>query len=199
VAASALPSRAEPRIVPNGIDLDAYANSRTRVPGRVAFLGRDDHRKGLDVLTAAWPTVVGDHAGATLRVIGSDGPSKGSVEYLGRVSEEVKRAELGAAEILVTPNRGGESFGIVVLEGLASGCVVVASDLEAFRSVAGSAAVYSPVGDARALAARVSELLADPAARSRRVEAGIARSRGFGRAAVLGGYLAAYEAALATA
>jgi len=194
VAADALRSMVKPVIVPNGIDLAAYSNETPRVSGRVLFVGRDDPRKGLDVLLSAWPLIRQRRTAATLHVVGVDGSEDADgVCYLGRMSEEAKHAELGQAEVLAAPNRGGESFGIVVLEGLASGCAVVASDLAAFRSVAGEAAAYFDPGDAGALAAEVSEILGSTDRLAAMAAAGVERSRRFGRERVLGGYLAAYE------
>lgn len=199
VAAAAVRPFAEPRIVPNGIDLESYAaRGVDQAAGRVLFIGRDDPRKGLDVLLAAWVSIRRTIPGSRLHIVGCDGSDDDAVAYLGRVSEERKAAELAEAEVLVAPNRGGESFGIVVLEGLASGCAVVASDLPAFRAVAGDAAVYTPVGDASAVADTVTALLGSRDRMSRLGDAGRARSRRFGRTAVMGGYLAAYEAALAS-
>lgn len=198
VAAGAIRGFTDPRIVPNGIDLEGYAPGEVeRVPGRVVFVGRDDPRKGLDLLIGAWDLVHDANPGSTLRVVGTDRPDAGGVAFLGRVSEERKAAELAAATVMVAPNLGGESFGIVVLEGLASGCAVVASDLDAFRAVAGDAAVYVPVGDGPALAAAIGAMLAAPVRIADLGAAGLERSRRFGRDQVLGGYLEAYQEALA--
>ncbi len=200
VAADAVGRLTAPIIVPNGVDLTAYASEQDRIPGRVLFIGRDDRRKGLEVLLEAWHRVRERHPEATLHVIGVDrGDGAGGVSFLGRVSEERKHAELGRAAVLVAPNTGGESFGIVVLEGLASGCAVVASDLAAFRSVAGEAAAYVDVGDSAELGSEISAILESSARRSAMAVAGVERSQRFGREPVLGGYLAAYEAAVSGA
>jgi len=196
VAAGALGSIVEPVIVPNGIDLAPYSSGIGRVPGRVLFIGRDDRRKGLDLLLEAWPRVHSQAPEATLHIIGVERPDPGDgVSYLGRVSEERKRDELGAAEVLAAPNRGGESFGIVVLEGLAAGCAVVASDLAAFRAVAGDAAAYVAIGDSDALAAQIGIVLESATIRAEMASVGFGRVQPFGGEAVLAGYLAAYEAA----
>jgi len=196
VAAEALGSIVQPEIVPNGIDLSSYSAGSKRASGRVIFIGRDDRRKGLDVLLAAWPQIRQRRPQASLHVIGVDRTDVvEGVRYLGRVTEESKRGELGLAEILVTPNRGGESFGIVLLEGLASGCAVVASDLAAFRSVAGEAAAYFDIGDSDGLATTVVGILGSPDRRETLTAAGVARSKRFGRDEVLAGYMAAYELA----
>jgi phosphatidylinositol alpha-mannosyltransferase len=197
VAASAVERLPGIRVIPNGLDLEDYRSDAERDPMRVMFLGRDDPRKGLDVLLQAWPLVRGGFPQARLRVVGASRPSgPEGVEFLGRLDDTEKRAELGSAAVLVTPNLGGESFGIVVAEGLAAGCAVVASDIPAFRAVAGGAAAYAPPGDPVRLADVVAGLLGDGPRRRSLAEAGVARSALFGREVVLGGYLAAYRDAI---
>lgn len=194
VAAASVEGVAEVRIIPNGLDVEEYAPGDGPERAGVVFLGRDEPRKGLDVLLQAWPLVRSRIAGVELRVIGSSrdgGP--GGVTFLGRVTEGEKRAELQRAAVLAVPNLGGESFGIVGLEGMASGCAVVASDLAAFRAVCGDAAVYAEPGDPNALAAAVGEVLADGETRADLSERALQRARMYGREVVLGAYLAAYE------
>ena len=77
VAAAAVAPFAEARIIPNGIDTAAFSGGGQRTPGLVAFLGRDDPRKGLDVLLAAWPTVKSAVPGAELHVMGANRPDGG--------------------------------------------------------------------------------------------------------------------------
>ena len=154
---------ADPVVVPNGVDVAAYRRDADRVAERVVFVGRDDERKGLHVLLAAWPRVRAElEDAAELRVVGADGPDGDGISYLGRVDEETKRTALSEAAILCAPNLGGESFGVVPLEGMAAGCAVVASDLPAFRAVVGDAGVLVPPGDARALASAIVTLLREP-------------------------------------
>jgi phosphatidylinositol alpha-mannosyltransferase len=200
VAAAGVRAFAEVRIVPNGLDVARYRAGGERVPRRVVFLGRDDPRKGLDILLQAWPLVVSAVPGAELRVLGAarqSGPA--GVTFLGRVDEAVKVAELGAAAVLCAPNLGGESFGLIVAEGLAAGCAVVASDLPAFRHVAGDAARLVPAGDATALGRALSEILWDEGEVARLSGMGRRQAARFDRAAVLEGYLAAYRRALGEA
>ncbi|NQV07405.1 glycosyltransferase family 4 protein [bacterium] len=199
VAASAIGHLVDPVLVPNGLDVEDYARSGPAEQGRVVFIGRDEARKGLDVLLQAWPYITARVPGARLRVVGTDrssGPS--GVEFLGRVDEEAKRAELRAAAVMATPNLGGESFGIVVAEGMAAGCAMVASDLPAFRNTLGSAGRLVPPGDVMALAGAVADLAGDlEEATSWGARAATAAGQ-YGRGAVLGGYEAAYRRALAT-
>ena len=113
--------------------------------------------------------------------------------FLGRVDEEDKLRELGEAAVLCAPNLGGESFGLVVAEGLAAGCAVVASDLPAFRHVAGEAARLVPPGDAAALSRALTEVLSDEGEVARLAGMGRHQVARFDRAAVLEGYLEAYR------
>jgi phosphatidylinositol alpha-mannosyltransferase len=195
VAASAVAGFAEPRIVPNGLDVDDYRSDADAPPHRVVFLGRDEPRKGLDVLLEAWPAVRAAVPEADLRILGADRKATaGGVTFLGRVSEEEKRSELAAASVFCAPNLGGESFGIVLVEAMASGCTPVASDLPAFAAVVGDAGRLVPVGDPPALASGLIEVMggAGPGRR----EAALLRARAFDRATVLEAYLDAYRAAL---
>jgi phosphatidylinositol alpha-mannosyltransferase len=164
VAATGLPtSWGEPRVVPNAIDVASYAPQVDRAARRVAFLGRDEPRKGLSVLLEAWPAITAVVPDAELVVMGAarGGPIPG-VRFMGRVGDEEKKRVLASSQVYVAPNVGGESFGIVVVEGMAAGCAVVTSDIPAFVEVGGDATIRVPVGSAGKLGAVVSELLADP-------------------------------------
>ena len=164
VAARALPAKwGDVTIVPNAIDVAAYEVPVGRVAKRVCFLGRDDPRKGLDILLEAWPSIQGAHPDSELVVMGADrtdGPK--GVRFLGRVSGAEKRRLLASSAVYVAPNTGGESFGIVIAEGMAAGCAVVASDLPAFKAVLGDAGTLVPVGQPNLLADAVIDLLDDP-------------------------------------
>jgi len=163
-AARAIPTAwGQVMVVPNGIDFASYSPPVERIERRVCFLGRDEPRKGLDILLAAWPRVRARVPDAELKVMGAsreeDVPG---VEYLGRVSEEEKKAVLASSLVCVAPNTGGESFGIVIAEAMAAGCAVVCSDLPAFRAVLGDSGHVVPVGDADRLGEEVASLLGDP-------------------------------------
>jgi phosphatidylinositol alpha-mannosyltransferase len=184
-------------IVPNGIDVGSYRVAAERLVYRVAFLGRDEPRKGLDVLLEAWPSVVGAVPEAELIVIGARRTeSSPSVRFLGRVDADEKRRVLASSTLLVTPNLGGESFGIVGIEALAAGAVVVASDLPGFREALGEAACFVPPGDVKGLAITLIRLLRTPS------EVALMRRRGenqveaFDWPVVSAGYLEAYRRAL---
>ncbi len=198
-AARALPATwGEATIIPNAIDVASYRVPVGRIPRRVAFLGRDDPRKGLDVLLQAWPSVVEMHPDAQLVVMGATRPSQTrAVDFVGRVSAGEKRRLLASSSILVAPNLGGESFGIVVAEAMAAGCAVVASELPAFVSVLGDSGRLVPPGDPAGIASAVNDLLSHPetiVSMSQRSGSAVQR---FDWPVVLEGYRAAYRRAVA--
>jgi phosphatidylinositol alpha-mannosyltransferase len=180
-------------LIPNGIDVGAYSIEIERHPTRVVFLGRDEPRKGLDILLAAWPAVRTAVSDAQLVVLGVDRPSPSEgIRYLGTVLEPEKRRQLAAAGIFCGPNLGSESFGISVVEAMAAGCVLLLSDLAAFRRVAGPAAHYFAVGDPQQLAVRLISILKDQAGSGVRSVVRQAAER-YDWANVLPAYLDLYE------
>jgi phosphatidylinositol alpha-mannosyltransferase len=99
------------------------------------------------------------------------------------------------SSVLVAPNLGAESFGIVLVEGMAAGCALVASDLAPYREVAGEAAIMVAVGDVGAMAAAIGGLLASPdRLEAVRVE-GLTRARRYDWSAVLPAYEECYRQA----
>ena len=196
-AAQAIPkSWGEVTIIPNAIDIASYDLPVGRVPRRVAFLGRDDPRKGLDVLLGAWPSIREACPDAELMVIGASRPDPPTgITFLGRVSSGEKKRMLASSAVYVAPNTGGESFGIAVAEGMAAGCAVVASDLAPFRSVIGDAGLTFPVGDQAALANVVIELLSNPDSASQLGTRARERVKRYDWADVASAYRDSYEKA----
>lgn len=170
-------------LVPNGVEVSRYADARP-LPGQpdvptVVFLGRiDESRKGLAVLLEALPELVNRVPDIRLLVAGPGDVEqvrgqvpaglRDHVELLGLVSEPDKARTYASGDVFCAPNTHGESFGIVLLEAMASGTPVVASDLEAFRRVLedGRYGVLFPVRDAAALAGALADLLGDPGRRA---------------------------------
>jgi phosphatidylinositol alpha-mannosyltransferase len=97
------------------------------------------------------------------------------VHFLGMVSEADKIRALHTMDVYCAPNLGGESFGIVLAEAMASSAPVVASDIEAFRTVTrqGEAGALFRTGDAADLAAVLTGLLADPERRKKLSDAAL--------------------------
>jgi len=70
-------------------------------------------------------------------------------------------SRLAGATVLCAPSLQGESFGMVLLEGMAAGCTVVASDIEGYRTAAGGHATLVAPGDVHALASALDQVLVD--------------------------------------
>jgi phosphatidyl-myo-inositol alpha-mannosyltransferase len=176
-------------LIPNGVKVAAFRGDR-RLPGwpgeggAIGFLGRiDEPRKGLPVLLEALPAVADKHPGVRLLVAGPGdvdevrkemSPAvRDRVTFLGLVSDEDKAAMLRSVDLYVAPNTGGESFGVILLEAMAAGTPVLASDIEAFERVLdkGRAGRLFRVGDSADLAGHAVQLLADPAERADMVRA----------------------------
>ncbi|MCZ0727046.1 glycosyltransferase family 4 protein [Mycolicibacterium iranicum] len=170
--------------IPNGVDVDSFASAPLlpgypRPGGSVLFLGRfDEPRKGMSVLLGALPAVVGRFPDIEILVVGrgdedelraAAGPNAGHLRFLGQVADAEKASAMRSADVYCAPNTGGESFGIVLVEAMAAGTAVVASDLDAFRRVLddGDAGRLVAVDDPDSLSQGLIEVLADDAARAR--------------------------------
>jgi phosphatidylinositol alpha-mannosyltransferase len=89
------------------------------------------------------------------------------------VDDATKASAMRSADVYCAPNTGGESFGIVLVEAMAAGTPVVASNLDAFRRVLddGAAGRLVPVEDAAALAGALIEVLSDGELQARYIKA----------------------------
>jgi phosphatidylinositol alpha-mannosyltransferase len=123
------------------------------------------------------------------------------VEWLGRLTEEEKAQRLRGADVLCAPSLGGESFGMVLLEGMAAHVPIVASDLPGYRNVArnGCEALLVRPGDPEALAGALRRVLTEPATAAALVAAGDARAATFSMDRLAERYLGLYQTALARA
>ena len=170
--------------IPNGVDVASFAEAPLLDgyprPGRsVLFLGRyDEPRKGMAVLLRALPRLVERFADIEILVVGrgdedelreNAGRLAGHLRFLGQVDDRQKASAMRSADVYCAPHTGGESFGIVLVEAMAAGTAVVASDLDAFRRVLadGAAGRLVPVDDAAAMADGLIDVLADDALRQR--------------------------------
>lgn len=196
-------------VVFNGIEVDRFAKAtpheRDERP-TVLFMGRHEERKGLAVLLDALDGLPPD-----LRVwVGGEGPqteelrtSVGDerVEWLGRVDDDEKMERLRAADVFVAPSIKGESFGIVLLEAMAAGTPVVASDLPGYAKVArqGREALLVPPGDPAALGSAITRVLGDSVLASRLVENGRLRADELSMDRLADIYVEKYERAMEAA
>lgn len=166
----------DPTIVPNGVDVTDFDRPRaTSAPPRILFLGRlTEPRKGLEVFLAALPQLAMLTGPLDLVVAGRGRRLvPPGVRTIGVPDDDTRAELLATADVFVAPHLGGESFGLVLVEAMAAGTPVVASDLPAFRDVlqhpaGGFVGRTFPVGDAgqlaRAIAATLSRPVAPPAA-----------------------------------
>jgi phosphatidylinositol alpha-mannosyltransferase len=170
----------------NGVEVERFAEGPVHATDgpTIFFLGRHEPRKGLDVLLAALADLPAD-----VRMwVGGDGPQTeelrerhrhdARIEWLGRISDDERSARMRACTVYCSPSVRGESFGMVLLEAMASGCALVASDLDGHRNVAsdGVDALLAPVGDAAALAKALRQVLDDEGLRAELVAGGRRRA-----------------------
>ena len=187
----------EYRIIPNGVDLDHFANAEPFEELRdgtlnILFVGRFEERKGFIHLLKAYHRLRKRKVDARLLVAGA-GPKEREyrryaglrgirdVEWLGRVSDEDKVRYFASADIYCAPNTGQESFGIVLLEAMAAGVPIVASDIHGFKRVVerNVQGILVEPRNPRALAAALYALARDPDLRDEMGEAGRRRAPEF--------------------
>ncbi len=174
-------------IIPNGVDLERFSPegpqiSWMREAGKpvVLFVGRLEKRKGLDVFLKA---VNGLDVKA---VVVGDGPLKPGfdrhqVTFVGEVSPEELPLYYRSADIFVAPSIGGETFGIVLLEAMASGLPVIASNIEGYRNVVthGKNGLLFETGNPNSLKNQLVELLKKPSLKNILIHEGLKTAKKF--------------------
>jgi phosphatidyl-myo-inositol alpha-mannosyltransferase len=185
------------KVIPNGVDVGRFANAvpiarwQDGTPN-VLFVGRHEPRKGLLDLLKAHRILRKTGSGSRLLIVGS-GPQEREarryvatrglqgVEFLGRVSDTEKAQLYKTADVYASPATGGESFGIVLLEAMAAGTPIVASDIHGYKGVVrrGREGLLVPPREPRELAIAIDRLLRDPALREQMGAAGQARAEEF--------------------
>lgn len=167
-------------VIPNGVDV---ARFRSAIPfsqmgeqPSLLFVGRLEPRKGLETLLHAVVSLKTARPDLRLYVVG-DGPDRdrcqqllparlrSDVVFLGRVDNDELPRFFASCDLFVAPALGGESFGIVLIEAMAAGCPVVASDIPGYASVVidGRNGRLVPPHDPAALADAIAALLDNPA------------------------------------
>ncbi len=167
------------KVIPNGVDVDRF---RRAVPvarwqdgtRNILFVGRFEPRKGVLDLLKAYRQIRRDGVGARLLLVGG-GPQEREarryvatrrlrgVEFLGRVSDDEKLQLFRTADVYCSPATGRESFGIVLLEAMAAGAPIVASDIHGYKGVVrrGREALLVPPREPKELAAAIERLISD--------------------------------------
>jgi len=185
------------KVIPNGVDVGRFARA---VPiarwqdgtKNILFVGRFESRKGLLHLLKAYRILRKTGCDCRLLVVGG-GPQDremrrylatrklGGVEFLGRVSDDERDALFKTADIYCSPATGRESFGIVLLEAMAAGTAIVASDIHGYKGVLrrGREGLLVPPGQPKAIAAALAQLLGDDERRAAMAAAGLERAEEF--------------------
>ena len=202
------------RVIPNGVDLGVYRPGQTPIRHlrddnlNILFVGRLEKRKGLGDLLRAYRSIV-DRVPRTRLIIVGDGPLRGRVEsYItrhrlpnvvmaGYVPESVKPRYYSSADIFCAPATGAESFGIVLLEALASGLPVVATEVPGYMSVLepGQDSITVQPSNWRELAASLVILARDRDLRVRMAEYAIRKARRYSWDSVASEVVEVYKAA----
>ena len=168
-------------VLPNGVLVPDEATAGER-EHRIVFAGRQEPRKGLQVLLRAWPDLR-RRTGLRLTVAGADplavrllltrlGVPDQGMDIVGFLSQDELTSTLLGAKALVAPSLGQESFGMVLTRAFACALPVVASDIPGYREVLEPAAsVAVPPGDTGALVDAVAALVEDEPRRSAMGEA----------------------------
>jgi phosphatidyl-myo-inositol alpha-mannosyltransferase len=186
------------KVVPNGVDFARFSTAEPIAdlvdPERplVLFVGRLEPRKGLAVALRGFLRLRSVMPSARFCVVGEGAerdrcqemvpPSiRHDVLFMGRVSQEDLPRYHASADVFVSPATGGESFGIVLLEAMAAGLPVIASDIAGYRTVMddGRQGRLVPPGDGIAIADALEGLLSSSQLRSAMAEQGQETAAGY--------------------
>jgi phosphatidyl-myo-inositol alpha-mannosyltransferase len=191
----ALPE-ADVEIVPNGVDVEAFSGGGGAAADlddgrRIVWVNRLDPQKGFPVAVAAFAKVVAEVPDARLVVVGEGGDhealglltetARARVQLLGTLPNDRIPGIHAACEVFVSAATGQESFGIALVEAMAAGLPVVATDIPGYREVVthGVHGLLVPPRDPEAFAAALVRVLIEPGLAERLGEAGRARAREF--------------------
>jgi len=203
-------------IIPNGIDLEHF---NPQVPPikrfmdgkiNILFVGRMERRKGLDYLLKAYEDVRKNNDNVRLIVVGPGKVLRRSYErvvkkraipdvfFEGRVTYNELPMYYKTADIYCSPATGRESFGIVLLEAMALGKPIVASNIEGYRNVVtdGQEGVLVPPKDAKELALALEKLINNEEIRREMGEHGIETAKRYDWKIVAGRVLEYYKDAI---
>ena len=186
-------------ILPNGVDRSRFRPGLPRLARydddipTILFVGRFDPRKGIPELMAACERLAREGRRFRLVLVGdgelrstivrlAGGALRGRVHFEGHVGHDHLPRYYASADIFCSPARGGESFGLVLLEAMASSVPIVTTDLPGHRSVItpGVEGIAVPTRDPDALAGALGRLLTDASLRATMGARGVERARAFG-------------------
>lgn len=201
--AKSLPVSSE--VIGNPFEASEFAHLRDVPKDRdIVFMGRLVSDKGCDLLLQAVAELKARGVTPSVTVIG-DGPEMPKLRALVDSLDLAKQVEFKGAmregrgevvarhRIMAIPSVWAEPFGIVALEGVASGCAIVASDQGGLPEAGGPAGLYFPNRDVKKMAEQLEKLVVDEALRTRLIQAGPAHLESFQPATVSSRYLSIFE------
>ena len=153
--------------IPNTVSVEHAAGTSKQQD--VVFAGVVGTRKGVDLLLKAWQSLPSE--GWTLHLFGppeTDFPlpqDMPGVAAHGEVPPAAVQTALASASIAVLPSRE-EAFPMFLVEAMAHGCAIVATDVGGVRELMGDAGALVPADDADALGAALAELISEPGRRA---------------------------------
>lgn len=189
-ASKYIPGRYE--IIPNGVDTERFHPGVTPIEEfcdgklNILFLGRLEHRKGLKYLLRAYVQIKREIPNSRLIVVGRGTRLRKGYErfvednhledvvFTGYISEEDKPRYFKTADVYCAPSTGHESQGIVLLEAMAVGTPIVASNIAGYAGVIthGEEGLLVPPKDSAELAKAIILLLKDKSLRQKMGEKG---------------------------
>ena len=198
VAGAVLPETAE--LILPCLDLAPFRNVEPEPePNTILFVGRDEPRKGLPILLDAMKRLPDARLIVAGPVQARTRPRKHPrVEFLGPIPHDDLPALMSRAACAAFPALGGEALGLVLVEAMAAGLPVVASDIDGYRiaSADGAAAILSPPGDAAALALNLARVRSDEQLRAALIARGRASAQRFDARVIAERHLSLYQSVL---
>ncbi|HKV57555.1 MAG TPA: glycosyltransferase family 4 protein [Ktedonobacteraceae bacterium] len=189
---------ADYRIIPNGINLERFGPGQPPMPHlmdgkkNILFVGRFEKRKGAKYLLRAIPAIRERHPDTRFIFVGEGRLRAGFQRYVerkgwqdviftGYISDDDKPRYFTSAHVFCAPAIGGESLGIVLLEAMASGTAIVASDIKGYATVVnqGVDGILTPPRQPDELAGAISHLLENEPLRQQFIQAGLVKSRDY--------------------
>lgn len=200
-------------IIPNGVDLmhfsphvepiDRFMDGKMNI----LFVGRLERRKGVGYLLKAYKRVKKERPASRLIIVGPGSTLRRRYErmvnrqglqdvvFTDRVSYEELPRYYRSADIFCSPAVGRESFGMVLLEAMATGIPIVASDIEGYNSVVtqGREGILVPPKDVNRLSEALLTFMADRPLRDRAGAQGLATAQNYSWDDIAGRILSYYE------
>jgi phosphatidyl-myo-inositol alpha-mannosyltransferase len=189
---------ADYRIIPNGVSLERFESHVLPLPHlmdgkqNILFVGRFEKRKGAKYLLRAIPAIRERHPQTRFIFVGEGRLRRGFQQYVerkgwrdviftGYVSEDEKPRYFASAQVFCAPAIGGESLGIVLLEAMASGTPIVASDIKGYATVVnhGVDGILTMPRLPDELAGAICHLLENEPLRQQFIQAGLVKARDY--------------------